>query len=245
MVFDLNALKKATKDVAFEEEMYDKALESKRQEIAEIEQKYDEYFTEANETIKKAITKKHSLIVKMMKEDDSWRKDYDACEIVFDTFEKENDEDTYPYKSKPVTRYLKQYFKHPLVKKVNLQYAEQPRGYYVNGKYVYDNYFLPYASFELDIREKYRTEERIDSLVDLLDGYFADLLNHYIPGTGGKPLNFYVKSDYREVIVSQKDDGTFWITEKLFSDMSLKAYSKPSSLRDTLMIVANNGGDTP
>lgn len=100
---------------------------------------------------------------------------------------------------------------------------------------------MPYASFELDLREKYRTEERIDSLVDLLDGYFADLLNHYIPGTGGKPLKFYVKSDDKEVIVSQKDDGTFWVTENLFFGMSSRAYSKPSSLRDTIMIVANNG----
>lgn len=100
---------------------------------------------------------------------------------------------------------------------------------------------MPYISFEIDLREKYHTEERIDSLVDLLDGYFTDLLNHYIPGTGGEPLEFYVKSDDKEVIVSQKDDGTFWVTEKLFFDMSSRAYGKPSSLRDTLMIIAHNG----
>lgn len=240
MGFDIDKVRQASQVVEFKEDTYDKTVENKRREIEAIEKKYDQYFTKLNDDLKKAIKKKHNLIVKMMREDDSWRKDNDACEIVFSTFEKENDEDTYPLKSKPVTRYLKQYFKHPLVKKVNLQYAEQFRGYYVNGKYVYDNYFLPYASFELDLREKYRTEERIDSLVDLLNGYFADLLNHYIPGTGGKPLDFYVKSDYREVIVSQKDDGEFLVTAKLFSDTSLRSSSKPSSLRDTLMIVANN-----
>lgn len=241
MTFDIDKVMQASQAVEFEEDAYDKTVKNKRQEIEDIEKKYDQYFTKLNDDIKKAITKKHNLIVKMMREDDSWRKDHDACEIVFKAFEKEDNEDIYPYKSKPVTRFLKQYFKHPLVRKVNLEYAEQFRGHYVNGKYFYDNYFLPYASFELDLREKYRTEERIDSLVDLLDGYFADLLNHYIPGTGGKPLKFCVESDHRKVVVSQKDDGTFWVTEKLFFDMSSKAYSKPSSLRDTLMIVANNG----
>ena len=241
MGFDINKVRQASQAVEFKEDTYDKTVENKRQEIEDIEKKYDQYFTKLNDDLKKAITKKHNIIVKMMREDDSWRKNHDACEIVFNTFEKENDEDTYPYKSKPVTRYLKQYFKHPLLKKINLQYAEQFHGHYVNGKYVYDNYFLPYISFEIDLREKYHTEERIDSLVDLLDGYFTDLLNHYIPGTGGKPLEFYVKSDDKEVIVSQKDDGTFWVTEKLFFDMSSRAYGKPSSLRDTLMIIAHNG----
>lgn len=79
MGFDINKVMQASQAVEFEEDAYDKTVENKRQEIEDIEKKYDQYFTKLNDDLKKAITKKHNLIVKMMREDDSWRKDHDAC----------------------------------------------------------------------------------------------------------------------------------------------------------------------